>query len=62
MIARRLRLAFLDVRVTDSILPRVADLMGEELGWDRTTRQVLLVDYCMLWASVFPFSMLWGLP
>ncbi|XP_066911549.1 glycerol-3-phosphate dehydrogenase, mitochondrial-like [Clytia hemisphaerica] len=39
MLARRLRLAFLDVRVTDSILPRVADIMGEELGWDQTKRQ-----------------------
>ena len=34
MVARRLRLAFLDVRVTESILPRVAKLMGAELGWD----------------------------
>ena len=33
-IARRTRLSFLNVQVTLECLPRVIDIMGEELGWD----------------------------
>jgi glycerol-3-phosphate dehydrogenase len=33
-IARRTRLSFLNVQATLDALPRVIDLMGEELGWD----------------------------
>lgn len=39
MISRRIRLSFLDARTTEAVLPRVADLMGEELGWDNNKRQ-----------------------
>lgn len=34
-IARRTRLSFLNVQVTLETLPRVIDIMGEELGWDQ---------------------------
>ncbi|GMK55798.1 hypothetical protein CspeluHIS016_0208540 [Cutaneotrichosporon spelunceum] len=33
-IARRTRLSFLNVQVALEVLPRVIDIMGEELGWD----------------------------
>ena len=33
-VARRTRLSFLNVRVTLECLPRIIDIMGEELGWD----------------------------
>ena len=47
MVARRLRLAFLDVRVTESVLPRVAELMAKELGWDNTKKQVgVKLNFC----------------
>ena len=42
MVARRLRLAFLDVRVTENVLPRVAELMAKELGWDNAKKQVFI--------------------
>eukprot|EP00112_Aurelia_sp_Birch-Aquarium-sp1_P008696 Seg1964.6 transcript_id=Seg1964.6/GoldUCD/mRNA.D3Y31 product="Glycerol-3-phosphate dehydrogenase mitochondrial" protein_id=Seg1964.6/GoldUCD/D3Y31 len=38
MIARRLRIAFLNVQAADEILPRVIEIMGNELGWDETKR------------------------
>ncbi|XP_065052517.1 glycerol-3-phosphate dehydrogenase, mitochondrial-like [Rhopilema esculentum] len=39
MIGRRLRIAFLDVQAADEILPRVIEIMGEELGWDESKRK-----------------------
>lgn len=33
-IGRRTRFSFLNVQVTLEVLPRVIDIMGEELGWD----------------------------
>lgn len=38
-IARRTRLSFLNVQATLEVLPRVIDIMGEELGWDRTKKE-----------------------
>lgn len=35
ILARRLRLAFLDQKAALQVLPIVVQLMGEELGWDR---------------------------
>ncbi|MEM6732134.1 MAG: FAD-dependent oxidoreductase, partial [Myxococcota bacterium] len=34
VLARRTRLAFVDAAAADAALPRVAQLMGRELGWD----------------------------
>ncbi len=34
MIARRLRLAFLNVQAAQEALPTIVDIMAEELGWD----------------------------
>jgi glycerol-3-phosphate dehydrogenase len=41
-IARRMRLSFLDAQATLDALPRVVDIMGEELGWslDRKTKEI----------------------
>lgn len=33
VVARRMRLAFVDAAATDDVVPRVATLMGRELGW-----------------------------
>lgn len=38
-IARRTRLSFLNVQVTLECLPRVIDIMGEELGWDARRKE-----------------------
>ncbi|WWC99511.1 hypothetical protein V866_006414 [Kwoniella sp. B9012] len=38
-IARRTRMSFLNVQVTLETLPRVIDIMGEELGWDRAKKE-----------------------
>lgn len=34
MIARRLRLAFLNVQAAQEALPEIVSIMAEELGWD----------------------------
>jgi len=39
MIARRLRLAFLNVQATQEALPEIVNIMGEELGWDEAEKQ-----------------------
>lgn len=37
-LARRIRLSFLDIHATVVALPRVIDIMSEELGWDAKRR------------------------
>ena len=39
VLARRMRLAFLDHAETRSALPRVIDLMGRELGWNEARQR-----------------------
>nr|ODN86463.1 glycerol-3-phosphate dehydrogenase [Cryptococcus depauperatus CBS 7841] len=38
-IARRTRLSFLNVQATIEALPRVIDIMGEELGWNKNRKK-----------------------
>jgi glycerol-3-phosphate dehydrogenase len=38
-IARRTRLSFLNVQVTLECLPRIIDIMGEELGWSQSKKE-----------------------
>ncbi len=38
-IARRTRISFLNVQATLDVLPRVIDLMAEELGWDKLRKE-----------------------
>jgi len=39
MIARRMRIAFLNVQAADEILPKVIQIMGDSLGWDEERRK-----------------------
>nr|KAJ3422537.1 mitochondrial glycerol-3-phosphate dehydrogenase [Polyrhizophydium stewartii] len=39
VIARRLRLSFLNAQATLAALPRIADIMAAEFGWDKSRRQ-----------------------
>ncbi|KAK8865817.1 hypothetical protein IAR55_000964 [Kwoniella newhampshirensis] len=43
-VARRTRLSFLNVQATLESLPRVIDIMGEELGWDKGRKEKEFVD------------------
>ena len=40
VLARRTRLAFLNVRAAEESLPRVIELMSRELGWSKQREQV----------------------
>ena len=40
MIARRLRLAFLNVQAAQEALPGIIDIMAEELNWSKDEKQV----------------------
>lgn len=40
MIARRIRLAFLNVEAAQEALPDIINIMGEELGWDEKEKEV----------------------
>lgn len=40
MIARRLRLAFLNVQAAQEALPKVIEIMAEELKWDEKEKEV----------------------
>ena len=45
MIARRMRIAFLNVQAADEILPKVIQIMGDSLGWDEERRKVLIYAF-----------------
>lgn len=40
VLARRTRLAFLNVDATKNVVPRVVEIMAKELGWSRVKKQV----------------------
>jgi len=40
VLARRTRLAFLNVRAAEESLPRIVELMSRELGWSKQHEQV----------------------
>lgn len=40
IIARRTRLAFCNVHATQEALPKIIDIMAQELGWDETRKKV----------------------
>ncbi|ALC41661.1 CG2137 [Drosophila busckii] len=44
MVARRMRVAFLNVQATEQILPRVADVMSTELNWSKSRKQRELAE------------------
>lgn len=41
MIARRLRLSFLNVQAAQEALPVIVDIMAEELGWSKEEKEVI---------------------
>ena len=41
VLARRTRLAFTDVHAAKEALPRIVDIMGEELGWNEQRKKVM---------------------
>ena len=47
IIARRLRIAFLDTKATSDMLPKVVKIMGDELNWDQKTRKVYKTIKCL---------------
>lgn len=40
VIARRMRLAFLNTHACEEALPRIVEIMGNELNWDSKEKQV----------------------
>lgn len=40
VLARRTRLAFLSVHVSDEVVPKMGEIMAKELGWDKSRRKV----------------------
>jgi len=45
VLARRTRLAFLNVRAAEESIPRVVELMSRELGWSKQHEQVWTVVF-----------------
>ncbi len=52
MIARRLRLAFLNVQAAHEALPGIIDIMAEELKWTKEEKEVIEC-YSGLMTSLF---------
>ncbi len=52
VLARRMRLAFLDVRATQQVLPRVLEMMGRQGGWSAARKRAEAAQ-----AQEFLFSM-----
>lgn len=46
MIARRLRLAFLNVQAAQEALPTIINIMAEELNWSAEEKDVCYYYYC----------------
>ena len=44
MIARRLRLAFLNVQAAAEALPTIVDIMAEELNWSEAEKKVTVLN------------------
>lgn len=52
VLARRMRLAFLDVNAALETLPRVVDVMSEELGWDQAKKDTEWLETVRFLASM----------
>ena len=44
VIARRLRLSFLNVKAAEEALPRIIEIMGEELKWSKSEKAKQMED------------------
>lgn len=49
VLARRTRLAFLNVHVAKETIPKIAELMAKELGWSKARKKVGVVKW--VWSS-----------
>ena len=49
VLARRTRLAFTDVHAAKEALPRIVDIMAEELGWSEQRKKVMEGSVYFLW-------------
>lgn len=56
MIARRLRLAFLNVQAAQEALPTIVNIMAEELNWSDDEKQVRYLIVFQLNASLLNVS------
>lgn len=52
VLARRMRLAFLDAQAALETLPRVVDVMSEELGWDQARKEAEWTETVSFLASM----------
>jgi len=48
VLARRLRLAFINVHAAEEALPRVIEIMARELGWSTQKQKVFIKLYVSL--------------
>ena len=46
VLARRTRLAFLNVQAAHEALPKIVDIMAAELGWDKNRKKVCSYMWC----------------
>jgi len=53
VLARRLRLAFLNVHAAEEALPRVIEIMARELGWNAQRQQACILCLCLSAPFVF---------
>ena len=54
VLARRLRMLFLNARAAIAAAPRVADLMAEELGRDENWKREQLIEFIKLANGYLP--------
>jgi len=59
VLARRLRLAFLNVHAAEEALPRVIEIMARELGWNASKQKACIHDACL--SGVLPACLLIGM-
>ena len=52
VLARRTSLAFLNVQSAEDVLPRVVDIMAQELGWSKKEKAVSLSHIIIIALSV----------
>lgn len=53
MIARRLRLSFLNSQAAMEALPGIIDIMAEELNWSNTEKEVPKCHFFYLYSDIY---------
>ena len=57
VLARRTRLAFLDVQAAEEAIPRIAEIMAKELNWNKSRRKVWQVPIASEMATLIVFAL-----